>query len=662
MRPLGTSDPAKVGPYRTIAELGQGGMGRVLLCAAPDGRLVALKQVHSRFVQDDEYRSRFRREVAASRKVSGAYTAAVIDADLDVQAPYLVSVFVPGPSLRAMMDAIGPLPEESTCRLAAGLAAALIEIHRVGLVHRDLKPTNVLLAADGPRVIDFGIARATDGNGSTLTGSGQVVGSPGYMSPEQVMGRPTTPASDLFSLGAVLFLACTGQDPFSGASALHTLYNVVHSEPDLGAIPLRLREIVGRCLDKDPEKRPTAAQLLTLIGEVLPSDSPWPPAVHQLVTRQQADLRRLLTGASDGHTLLENMPSPLTRTLPAGGPTATPAPRWRPGRRRWPIAAGGVAAVAIVVAAVILGYSYGGTTGPAAADPRNTAGTTQPPASGRSTETPPAASKSIFATSLWGGELPPGYTLCAPEGQNCVPSGTQVIAFGAGTYSYQVIAGPASCSSATFGDRDPVPGILKSCYLAPLGGPGGYTSCATDEATCNVDGTREVAFGANGAFRFKTITGGTDCTTSAFGGDPLVGVPKNCYSASNGPPGTWTQCASQNGSCAVTGAQPVAYGANGAYIFGTSNGAIDCDVSTFGNEPIYGTEKQCYSRTGPPVGYPIKCAEETKNCSFANEQTVAFGANGTYLYRTFTGGTPCTVSVFGADPLANVPKFCYLTH
>ncbi|WUH87813.1 serine/threonine protein kinase [Amycolatopsis sp. NBC_00438] len=659
---MGTSDPAKVGPYRTIAELGQGGMGRVLLCAAPDGRLVALKQVHSRFVQDDEYRSRFRREVAASRKVSGAYTAAVIDADLDVQAPYLVSVFVPGPSLRAMVDAIGPLPEESTFRLAAGLAAALIEIHRVGLIHRDLKPTNVLLAADGPRVIDFGIARAADGNGSTLTGSGQVVGSPGYMSPEQVRGQPTTPASDVFCLGAVLFLACTGHDPFSGASALQTLYNVVHSEPDLSAIPLRLREVVRRCLDKDPEQRPTAARLLTLIGEVLPSESAWPPAMHELVTRQQADLRRLLTGAGDGHTLLENVPSPLTSTLQAASPTTTPAPRWRPGRRRWPIAAGGVAAVAILVAAVILGYSYGGTTDPAAAGPRNTAGTTQPPASGRSTETPPAASKSIFAPSLWDGELPPGYTLCAPEGQNCSPSGTQVIAFGAGTYSYQVITGPALCSSATFGDRDPAPGILKSCYLAPLGGPGGYTSCATDKTTCTVDGTREVAFGANGAFRFKTITGETDCIATAFGGDPLVGVPKNCYTAPNGPPGTWTQCASQNGSCAVTGAQPVAYGASGAYTFGTSNGATFCDVSTFGNDPIYGTEKQCYSRTGPPAGFPVECAEETKNCSFANEETVAFGANGTYLYRTFSGGTPCTASVFGADPLANVPKFCYLTH
>ncbi|WP_328615114.1 serine/threonine protein kinase [Amycolatopsis sp. NBC_00355] len=659
---MGTSDPAKVGPYRTIAELGQGGMGRVLLCAAPDGRLVALKQVHSRFVQDDEYRSRFRREVAASRKVSGAYTAAVIDADVDVQAPYLVSVFVPGPSLRAMVDAIGPLPEESTFRLAAGLAAALIEIHRVGLIHRDLKPTNVLLAADGPRVIDFGIARAADGNGSTLTGSGQVVGSPGYMSPEQVMGQPTTPASDVFCLGAVLFLACTGHDPFSGASALQTLYNVVHSEPDLSAIPLRLREVVRRCLDKDPVQRPTAARLLTLIGEVLPSESAWPPAMHELVTRQQADLRRLLTGAGDGHTLLENVPLPLASTLQTASPAATPASRGRPGRRRWPIAAGGVAAVAILVAAVILGYSYGGTTDPAAAGPRNTAGTTPPPASGRSTETPPAASKSIFATSLWAGELPPGYTLCAPEGQNCSPSGTQVIAFGAGTYSYQVITGPALCSSATFGGRDPAPGILKSCYLAPLGGPGGYTSCATDKATCTVDGTREVAFGANGAFRFKTITGETDCIATAFGGDPLVGVPKNCYTAPNGPPGTWIQCASQNGSCAVTGAQPVAYGANGAYAFGTSNGATVCDVSTFGNDPIYGTEKQCYSRTGPPAGFPVECAEETKNCSFANEQTVAFGANGTYLYRTFSGGTPCMASVFGADPLANVPKFCYLTH
>jgi hypothetical protein len=638
VRSLGVSDPAKIGPYRTIAELGRGGMGRVLLCAAPDGRLTALKQVHSRFVQDDEYRARFRREVAGSRKVSGAYTAAVIDADLDAPTPYLVSVFVPGPSLREVVDAAGALPEEATVRLAAGLAAALAEIHRVGLVHRDLKPTNVLLAEDGPRVIDFGVVRVAEGDGDTLTGSGLLIGSPGYMSPEQATGGPITPASDLFSLGAVLVMACTGRDPFAGTSTLLTLYNVVHAEPDLSAIPPRLREIVGRCLAKDPMQRPTPAQVLTLLGEVPPSGRAWPPVVHRLIAGQRADLDRLLTGARDGHTLAEQNSPSLTPTPSAAGPAVMPAQRRRPARRRWPVAAGIVAVVAMVVAAVVLVHGYGGIAG-----------------------RPPAASASSFATSLLPSQLPPGYVLCAVEGQSCVPGGTQVMAFGAGVYSYRVITGPTACSPAGSGGRDPDQRVLKSCFLAPIGGPSGYTSCATAGATCAVNGTREVAFGANGAFRFLTAAANIDCGTAAFGADPLPGVAKSCYLAPNKPPGDWTPCAAENGSCDVAGVQPLAFGANGAYVFGASAGTTRCTVDTFGVDPIANTVKNCYSWAGPPPGYPVECAAEDGNCSFTGEETVAFGVAGDYKYQTFTDGASCTVTAFHADPSANVAKACYLT-
>jgi serine/threonine protein kinase len=190
-------------------------MGRVLLGAGPDGRLVAVKQVHDRYAADDGFRARFRREVGASRRVSGAYTAAVMDADVEAVTPWLASVFVVGPSLGAAVEAAGALPADAVHRLAVGLATALVEIHRTGLIHRDLKPENVLLAEDGVRVIDFGIARAAEEE-AELTHTGGVIGSPAYMSPEQAEGRMLTPASDVFSLGSVLALALTGRSPSPG--------------------------------------------------------------------------------------------------------------------------------------------------------------------------------------------------------------------------------------------------------------------------------------------------------------------------------------------------------------------------------------------------------------------------------------------------------------
>ncbi|WP_228563973.1 serine/threonine-protein kinase [Catenulispora rubra] len=286
MKPLGLSDPRRIGPYRIFAQLGRGGMGRVFLAGAPDGRLVALKLVHVQHVEEPGFRERFRREVAASRRVSGAYTAPVVDADVETEIPWLVTVFVPGPSLREAIDAAGPLPADTAVRLAAGLATALGEIHAAGLVHRDLKPSNVLLAADGPRVIDFGVARVTDGATSELTHTGWLVGSPGYMSPEQAESKPLTPASDIFSLGAVVYMACTGTEPFMGASTPATLYSVVHAEPDLEPVPEQLREVIAACLAKDPAARPTPEQVLAQLGDVPAVTRTWPDAVHALITEQ----------------------------------------------------------------------------------------------------------------------------------------------------------------------------------------------------------------------------------------------------------------------------------------------------------------------------------------------------------------------------------------
>ncbi|WP_037808382.1 serine/threonine-protein kinase [Streptomyces sp. NRRL F-2580] len=326
MEHVGPGGPTHVGPFEVVGVLGQGGMGRVLLGAGPDGRLVAVKQVLAHFADDEGFRARFRREVTASRKVSGAYTAAVIDADPDAPTPWLASVFVAGPSLGAVVKAVGVLPEDVVRRLAAGLTSALAEIHRAGLVHRDLKPDNVLLAEDGVRVIDLGIARVTEGEaeGDTgLTRTGWVVGSPAYMSPEQAEGKPLTPASDVFSLGSVLVMALTGRSPFAGTSTLKTLYDVAHGEPDLSAVPAGLRDLVARCLAKDPEARPSPAQLRELIGPVTPAGRQWPSAVYGMLAAQRAQIDGLLGGGPAAEP--EPQPSP-PAPEPTHVPTPTPAP------------------------------------------------------------------------------------------------------------------------------------------------------------------------------------------------------------------------------------------------------------------------------------------------------------------------------------------------
>ncbi|WP_328957350.1 serine/threonine-protein kinase [Kitasatospora purpeofusca] len=316
--------------------LGQGGMGRVLLGVAPDGRAAAVKQVHAEFAGDDGFRVRFRREVEASRRVSGAYTAAVIAADPEAETPWLASQFVLGPALNEALRVVGALPEESARRLAAGLAQALIDVHGAGLIHRDLKPSNVLLAEDGVRVIDFGIARAAEGQDTKLTRTGAMIGSPGYMSPEQVEGRELTPASDMFSLGATLAVACAGRPAFAGESLPRILFAVLHAEPELSGVPVGLRPLVAACLAKDPAARPTPQAVLAALGRIEPAARPWPEAVHGLLAVQRAEVARLMGGdappvsTQTAPTQTASAPQP----APAPQPTAQqPAPRRRRGRR-----------------------------------------------------------------------------------------------------------------------------------------------------------------------------------------------------------------------------------------------------------------------------------------------------------------------------------------
>ncbi|MEU2600899.1 protein kinase [Streptomyces hirsutus] len=321
MRPLDVDEPTTVGPYRLLGRIGAGGMGRVYLGRSAGGRTVAVKIVHPHFALDEEFRARFRREVEAARRVGGAWTAPVLDADPEARVPWVATAYAAGPSLTAAVTHGGPLPAHTVRALGAGLAEALTAVHERGLVHRDVKPSNVLLTLDGPLLIDFGIARATDGTAS-LTSTGVSIGSPGYMSPEQILGKGATGAADVFSLGAVLAYAATGEPPFSGDSSAALLYKVVHEQPELGRLEgtaggdgpggegdegdeggfgSGLRELVAACLSKDPSARPTPAEVARRLAPEggaarLVADGWLPGALVEQVSRSAVRLLNLEAG------------------------------------------------------------------------------------------------------------------------------------------------------------------------------------------------------------------------------------------------------------------------------------------------------------------------------------------------------------------------------
>ncbi|MFD5436313.1 serine/threonine-protein kinase [Kitasatospora sp. NPDC127067] len=259
-QPLQPDDPGEVGGYRLHARLGAGGMGRVYLSYTPGGRPVALKTVRPEFAQDTEFRWRFAQEVANARRIHGLYTAQVIDSGADADVPWLATAYVPGPSLQQVVREHGVLPVRTVLLLMGGIAEALQAIHGAAVVHRDLKPANVLIAADGPRVIDFGIARAADA--VALTGTGFRIGSPAFMAPEQALGRPATPATDVFALGSLAAYTAGGTQPFGEGPETTVLYRVVNEQPDLGHVPDDLHALLLRCLAKQPEDRPTPAEII----------------------------------------------------------------------------------------------------------------------------------------------------------------------------------------------------------------------------------------------------------------------------------------------------------------------------------------------------------------------------------------------------------------
>ena len=302
MRELQPGDPQLIGPYRLRGRLGAGGMGRVYLGLSPGGRAVAVKVIRADLAQDAEFRARFRREVGVARRVSGLFTAPVIDADVESPVPWLATAYVRGPSLADAVSEHGPLPAASVLVLARGLAEGLSAIHGAGVVHRDLKPANVLLAEDGPRLIDFGISRAAEAN--ALTHTGLVVGSPGFMSSEQAEGREVGPPSDVFSLGAALAFAATGQGPFGSGSTPALVYRVVYCAPQLDLVPAEVRPLIDRCLAKDPARRPTAHDLLSATMTPPPSSSA-PPSPATSPSQ---------TSPSAGNSSSASAPAPTTAT------------------------------------------------------------------------------------------------------------------------------------------------------------------------------------------------------------------------------------------------------------------------------------------------------------------------------------------------------------
>ncbi|GLZ78109.1 hypothetical protein Afil01_29160 [Actinorhabdospora filicis] len=293
--PLERQDPRQVGPYRLVGRLGRGGMGEVFLGRSRGGRPVAVKVVGAALAGDVRFRRRFEAEVEAARRVGGFYTAQVVDADLDAERPWLVTAYIPGPSLWEAVSVHGALPFETTRRLGACLAEGLAAIHACRLVHHDLQPGNVILAEDGARLIDFGIARALDAVDNTAT----AVGTPGFVSPEQARGRHTGPASDVYSLGCVVAFAATGRSPHGEGVSQAILFRAIHKEPDLTGLPPALTPVIEACLAKKPADRPAVADVLRQL-ESSSAVAAWlPPDIAAMVGERKKAAQELHDSAGD---------------------------------------------------------------------------------------------------------------------------------------------------------------------------------------------------------------------------------------------------------------------------------------------------------------------------------------------------------------------------
>ncbi|ROO89262.1 serine/threonine protein kinase [Actinocorallia herbida] len=309
--PLEQGDPTALGSYEVVGRLGAGGQGAVYLGRTTDGHLVAIKLLHAQMNTDPQARARFVREVAAAQKVEPFCTARIIEAQVDGDSPYVVSEYIEGPSLHELVAQGGPRPAQELNLLAIGMLTALAAIHEVGIVHRDFKPNNVLIAADGPRVVDFGIARTVNSQESAVTATGMVVGTPGYLAPEQLTGAPLQAAVDIFAFGATMVFAATGQSPFEAETLPVIINRILNEEPDLSGLPPELRPLIGRCLAKDATQRPSALDaLLELV--------PQPGAAPASATQREELLNQ-------GTRIAAQLPAPPPPRTPTPAPFVSPA-------------------------------------------------------------------------------------------------------------------------------------------------------------------------------------------------------------------------------------------------------------------------------------------------------------------------------------------------
>ncbi|MEV5574826.1 serine/threonine-protein kinase [Spirillospora sp. NPDC052269] len=358
MEALRAADPRQVGPYTLEARLGGGGMGQVFLGRSRGGRRVAVKVVRPDLADDPEFRRRFAAEITAARRVGGFHTAQVVDAAPDADPPWMATAYIPGPSLHQAIRDGGPLPAPALGELAAGLAEGLLAVHACDLVHRDLKPGNVILAEDGPRLIDFGIARALDATSATRTHA--VLGTPAYMSPEQARGLRVGPESDVFALGAVLAFAGTGRAPFGTGHPDALVYRIVHAEPELSGLASHLVPLVTACLAKDPGDRPDLAHVLDRVAGPAPTavaPVPSTPAAVAPVPSAPAPVAPVPPAAAPERDVSESRPSTPGSHPDAAGSSSvdgasaatTPVPA---SVRTVPASAGGRAGVEATAAAV----------------------------------------------------------------------------------------------------------------------------------------------------------------------------------------------------------------------------------------------------------------------------------------------------------------------
>ncbi|MFD8635558.1 protein kinase [Streptomyces sp. NPDC059533] len=343
MMRLRREDPRVVGSFRLHRRLGAGGMGVVYLGSDRRGQRVALKVIRPDLAEDQEFRSRFAREVSAARRIRGGCTARLVAADLEAERPWFATQYVPGPSLHDRVAEEGPLTASQIAAIGAALSEGLVAVHEAGVVHRDLKPSNILLSPKGPRIIDFGIAWAT--GASTLTHVGTAVGSPGFLAPEQVRGAAVTPATDVFALGATLAYAATADSPFGHGSSEVMLYRVVHEEPHLHGVPDALAPLVRACLAKDPEDRPSTLQLSMRLKEIAAREA-------QGLSETRPPAQRARTDRTDRPTgLLPEPAEPFADqraerrtgggTMPRGKGGVPSGPHSRPSSSRHPQGSGG---------------------------------------------------------------------------------------------------------------------------------------------------------------------------------------------------------------------------------------------------------------------------------------------------------------------------------